>query len=140
MDLRRERELSEAAGFQVGPVDLAGQRGALPQVTFGVGQGQGPCLNGPQVHQRHRPQVAVQRDVLVGLPGHRRAEEPDLFDDPRQVTAPSGQRQLQRRDRHPEPALAIRRRGPGVGLGDRQVRGRLVQAAADEIAPRAYQG
>jgi len=57
-----------------------------------------------------------------------------------QVAAAAGQRQLQCRDRHPQAVLAIRRRGLGVGLGDRQVRGRLVQASLDQITARAHQG
>ena len=56
------------------------------------------------------------------------------------MTAPPGQRQLQRRDRHPEAALAIRRRRLGVRLGDRQVGGRLVQAPLGEVTHRAHQG
>ena len=56
------------APFHVRSATLPGQRGTLPQVTFGVRQRQRPCLNGPQVHQRHRSQVAVQRDVLIRLP------------------------------------------------------------------------
>jgi hypothetical protein len=68
-DLRREPELREAADFEVGPADLPGQIGALLEVAFGIFRPQGPRLHGPQVHQRHRPEVAAQRDVLVGLPG-----------------------------------------------------------------------
>ncbi len=80
---RRETELRQAADLEVGPADLPGQGSALPQVTFGVRQRQRPRLGGAQVHQRHRPQVAAQRDVLVGLPGDRRVEESGLFDERR---------------------------------------------------------
>ena len=58
---------------------------------------------------------------------------------PAQLTAPPCQRQLQRRDRHPEAALAIWRRRLDVRLGDRQVGGRLVQASLDKINSRAHQ-
>ena len=68
----------------------------------------------------------VKRDIVIQNVG--------------QVPAPPGQRQLQRRERHPEAAPAIRWRGLGVGLGDRQVRGRLVQASLDQVAARAHQG
>jgi hypothetical protein len=37
-----------------------------------------------------------------------------------------------------EAAPAIRRRGPGVGLSDRQVGGRLIQTAVHKITPRAH--
>jgi hypothetical protein len=47
---------------------------------------------------------------------------------------------LGERDRHLEAALAIRWRRLDVLLGDRQVRGRLVQAPLDKITFRAYQG
>jgi hypothetical protein len=63
-----------------------------------------------------------------------------LLDDAGQVTAPPGQRQLQRRDRHPKAASSIRRRRPGVRLGDRQVGDRLVQAPLGEVTHRAHQG
>ena len=59
---------------------------------------------------------------------------------PARCTAPPGQRQLQRRDRHPEAALAFRRRRLGVRLGDRQVGGRLVQAPLSKVTHRAHQG
>jgi hypothetical protein len=65
---RRETELRQAADFQVGPADLPGQDGALPEVAFGAWQPERPRLGGPQVHQRHRPQIAAQRDVLIGRP------------------------------------------------------------------------
>ena len=86
-DSRREPELGQAAHFEIGPADLLGQDGALLEVAFGVRQPQRPRLKGPQVIQRHRPQVAVERDVLIGLPGDRGGKEPDLLDDVGQVTA-----------------------------------------------------
>jgi len=49
------------------------------------------------------------------------------------VTASPRQRQLQRRDRHLEAALAIWWRRLGVRLGDCQVGGRLVQASLDKV-------
>jgi hypothetical protein len=73
-----------------GLADLPGQDGALPQVAFCVRTGQGPRLEGPQVHQRHRAQVAAERDVLVRLPGYRRVEEVDLLENVGQVPAPPG--------------------------------------------------
>src|SRR6266704_1376776 len=107
-DERCEPELRQAADFQVGAADLPGEVSALPEAAFGVRrvwQPERPRLGGPQTHQRHRAQVAAERDVLVGLPGYRGGEEPGLLDDAGQVTASPGQRQLQRRDRHPEAAL-----------------------------------
>jgi hypothetical protein len=115
----REAELREAADFHVGPTDLPGQDGAVLEVACCVWQPQGPRLDGPQIHQRHRSQVAAQGDVCVGRPGDRGGQEPGLLDDAGQVTAPPGQRQLQRRDRYPEAALATWRRRLGVRLGDR---------------------
>ena len=56
------------------------------------------------------------------------------------MTAAPGQGQLQRRDRHPQAAPAVGRRGLGVGLGDRQVRGRIVQASPGQVTPGAHQG
>ena len=108
-------------------------------MAFRVRKRQGPRLDDPQVHQRHGSQVAAQRDVFVGLPGHRRVKELDLLENVGQVTAPPSQRQLQRRDRHPEAALATWWRGLGVRLGDRQVRGGLVQASLDEVTACAHQ-
>jgi len=49
------------------------------------------------------------------------------------VTASPRQRQLQRRDRHLEAALAIWWRRLGVRLGDCQVGDRLVQASLDKV-------
>ncbi len=49
-DQRREPELRQAADFQVGPADLTGQVGALPEVAFGVRrvwQPERPRLGGP---------------------------------------------------------------------------------------------
>ncbi len=110
-------------------------------MAFGVFKPQGrPRLDGPQVHQRHGAQVAAERDVFVGLPGDRGGQEFGLFEDAGQVTAPPRQRQLQRRDRHLEAVLAIWWRRLGVGLGDRQVGGRLVQAPLYKVNCRAYQG
>ena len=91
VDLRRETELCQAGNLQIGPADPPGQNGALPEVAFSVWKSQGPCFDGPQIHQRHRPEVAVERDVLVGLPGYRGGKEFGLFDDGGQVTAPPGQ-------------------------------------------------
>ncbi len=139
-DQRCEPEPRQAGDFQVRPADLPGQDGALPEVAFSVRQPKRPRLGDPQVHQRHRPQVVAQRDVLVGLPGDRGSQEFDLFDDAGQVTAPPGQRQLQRRDRYPQAPLAVRRRCPGMRLSDRQVRGRLVQASPGKVNCRAHQG
>jgi len=138
--LRRETELRQASDFEVGPADPPGQDGALPEVALGVWQPQRPRLNDPQIHQRHRPQVAARRDVLVGLPGHRGGKESDLLNDAGKVTAPPRQPQLQRRDRHPEAALAIHWRRLGVRLGDYQVDGRLVQASLDEVNCCVHQG
>jgi hypothetical protein len=70
----------------------------------------------------------------------RGGQEPGLLDDAGPVTAPPGQRQLQRPDRHPQAALALRQRRPGVRLGDRQVGGRLVQAPLSKVTHRAHQG
>jgi len=93
----------------------------------------------PQIHQRHGAQIAAQRDVLVGLPGYRRGQEPDLFDDAGQVAAPSGQQQLQERDRHSHAALAIRWRRLGVRLSGRKMGGRLVQVSLDKLTGSANQ-
>src|SRR6266511_1158931 len=68
-DPRRESELRQAGDFEVGPADPPGQDGALLEVTFSVWRPQRPRLEGPQVHQRHCAQVAVEGDVVVGLPG-----------------------------------------------------------------------
>ena len=65
VDLRRKTELREAADLEVRPADLPGQDGALLEVAFSVWKPERPRLDGPQVHQRHRSQVAVQRDVFV---------------------------------------------------------------------------
>jgi hypothetical protein len=119
---------------------LAGRYRSTLSVAFCVGQRQGPRLGGAQIHQRHRAQVAAQGDVLIGRPGHRGGQEPGLLDDAGQVTAPPGQRQLERRDRHPEAALAIWWRRLGVRLGDRQMGGRFVQASLDKVNCRAHQG
>jgi hypothetical protein len=137
-DLRREPELRQAPGLEVGSADPPGQDGALQQVPFGAGQPQGR-LDGPQVHQRHRPQVVTERDVLVGLPRDRGGQESGLPENPGQVTAPRSQRQLQRRDRHPQAASAIRWRRLGVRRSDRQVGRRLVQAPPSEVMPGADQ-
>ena len=72
------------ADFEVRPADSPGQGGALPQVTFSVGQPQRPRLDDSQIHQRHRAQVAAERDVLVGLAGYRGGKEFGLFDERRQ--------------------------------------------------------
>jgi hypothetical protein len=109
-------------------------------VAFRVGQPQGPRLEDPQIHQRHRPQIAAERDVLVGLPCHRVGKEFGLFENGGEVAAPPRQRQLQRRDRRLQAALVIRRRRRGVRLGDCQVGGRLVQASLDEVNCCVYQG
>ena len=78
-DPRRETQLRKAADFQVWPADAPGQDGALLEVAFSVWKPQGPRLQGPQVHQRHRAQVAAQRDIFVGLPRYRGGKEPGLL-------------------------------------------------------------
>ncbi len=133
-------QCNSAADLQVGPADPAGQGGALPQVAFGVLKPQRPRLDGPQVQQRHRAQVAAQRDVVVGRPGDRRGEEAGLLDDAGQVAAAPGQPQPQRRDRHPEAAPATWWRRLGVRLGDRQVGGRLVQVPVEQVIRGVHQG
>src|ERR1700730_10924665 len=85
VDLRREPELRQAADLEIGSADLPSQDGALLQVAFGVRKRQGPRLDRPQVHQRHRAQVAAERDVLIRLPGYRRVEEFDLLENVGQV-------------------------------------------------------
>ncbi len=141
VDPRREAQLRQAPDLEVGPADLPGQRGALPQVAFGVGQtGRRPRLGRPQVQQRQRPQVAAQRDVLVGLPAERRGQEGDLLKDAAQVTAAPGQRHPHGRDRQLQATPAIRRRRLGVRLRHRQVGGRVVEPPEDMVAHGAHQG
>ena len=67
-ELGRETELRQTGDLQVGAADLPGQDSALPEMTFGVRQPLGPLLDDPQVHQRDCPQVAAERDVLLGRP------------------------------------------------------------------------
>src|SRR6266540_6408748 len=127
VDLRGERELREAADFDVRPADLPGEDGAFVEVAFGVGKSYGPCLDDPQIHQRHCSQVAAERDVFVGLPGYRPVEELGLFGDADKVAAPPRQRQLHRRDRYPEAAPAIWRRRLDIRLSDGEAGDRPVQ-------------
>jgi hypothetical protein len=68
-ELGRETELRQTGDFQVGAADLPGQGGALLEMTFSVRKPLGPLLDDPQVHQRDRPQVAAERDVLGRRPG-----------------------------------------------------------------------
>ncbi len=57
-DLGGEPELRQAPDFKVGPTGLPGKHGPFLEVAFGVGKPQGR-LDGPQIHQRHRAQVAA---------------------------------------------------------------------------------
>ncbi len=98
---------------------------------------QRPRFDDPEIHERYRAQVAVERDVLVRLPGYRRGEEPDLLDDPGEMAALARERQSQRRRRHFEPVLAVGRGRGDRGLGHRQVRGGLVQPSPGKFAGRA---
>ena len=56
------------------------------------------------------------------------------------MTAPPGQRQLQRHDRHLEAALAVWWRRLDVRLGDRQVGGRLIQVSVEQVIRGVHQG
>ena len=87
LDLRCESELSQAGHFEVRTPDRPRKIGALLQVPLAVLVRQRPRFDDSEVHQRHRAQVAVEGDVLIGLPGYRRGQESDLLDDPRQVAA-----------------------------------------------------
>src|SRR5258708_11915118 len=106
LDLRCEGELSQAGHFEVRTSYPPRKIGALLQVPLAVLVSQRPRFDGSEVHKRNRAQVAVERDVLVGLAGYRRGKEPDLLDNPREVAALARQRQSQRRGRHFEAVLA----------------------------------
>ena len=107
---------------------------------------QRPRFDDSEIHERHRAQVAVERDVLVRLAGYRRGQEPDLLDDPREVAALPRERQSQRCDRHVEAVLAVWRRRSRSRLrprsGGRQPRpgvpgqGRWLPARAGDPGPR----
>ena len=56
------------------------------------------------------------------------------------MAAAPRQPELQRHHGHPEPALAIWWRRLDVGLGDRQVGGRLVQVSVEQVIGGAHQG
>src|SRR6202034_4153238 len=109
LDLRRERELSQAGHFEVRTSDPPAKIGALLQVPLAVLVAKRPRFDGSEIHERHRAQVAVERDVLVSLPGYRRGKEPDLLDYPREVAALPRQRQSQCRGRHFEAVPAVYR-------------------------------
>src|SRR6202023_3469119 len=95
LDLRCEGELSQAGHFEVRTSDPSRKFGTLLQVPLAVLVSQRPRFDGSEIHERHRAQVAVERDVLVRLPGGRRGKEPDLIDYPREVAALPRQRQPQ---------------------------------------------
>ena len=137
LDLRCEGELSQACHFEVRTSDPPRKIGALLQVPLAVLVSQRPRFDDPEIHERHRAQVAVERDVLVRLPGYRRGKEPDLLDYPREVAALARQRQFQCRGRHFEAVLAVRRRRCDRGFRHCQVGGSLVQASPSKIAGRA---
>ncbi len=64
--------LSEAGHLEVGPVEGAGEGGALQEVPLAVGQPQRPRFGDAEVHQSEGPQVAAECEVGVGLAGNRR--------------------------------------------------------------------
>src|SRR6202012_2013162 len=70
LDLRCEGELSQAGDLEVGASDPPRKGGALAQVPLAVLVPQRPRFNGSEVHERDRAQVAIERDVLVGLAGY----------------------------------------------------------------------
>ena len=127
LDLRCEGELSQAGHFEVRASDLPRQIGALLQVPLAVLVGQRPGFDGSEIHECHRAQVAVERDVLVRLPGYRRGKESDLLDYPREVAALPRERQFQCRDRHFEAVLAVWWRRGDRGFRHGQVGGTLVE-------------
>src|ERR1700677_1357675 len=107
LDLRCEGKLGQAGHLEVRTPDPPRKLGTLLQMPLAVLISERPRLDGSEVHERHRPQVAVERDLLVGLRGYRRGEEPDLLDYPCEVAALARQRQLQCRDGHFEPVPAV---------------------------------
>src|SRR6266568_4352999 len=121
LNLRCEGELSQAGHFEVWTPDPPGKVGALLQVPLAVLVPQRPCFNDSEIHERHRAQVAVERDVLVRLPRYRRGQEPDLLDYPREVAALTRQRQFQCGGRHFETVLAVCRDCRDRGFGHCQV-------------------
>src|SRR5580704_1773130 len=134
LNLRCEGQLSQAGHLEEGTADLARKIGALLQVPLAVPVCQRPCFDGAEIHERHRAQVAVERDVLVRLPRYRRRKEPDLLDYPREVAALPRQRQSQCRGRHFEAVLTVYRGCRDRGFGHCQVRGRLVQPSPGKFA------
>ena len=135
LDLRCEGELSQAGHFEVRTSDPPRKIGTLLQVPLTVLVSQRPRFDDSEIHKCHRAQVAVERDVLVRLPGYRRGKESDLLDDPRQVAAFARERQFQRCDRHLEAVLAVWRRRCDRGFGHGQVGGTLVQASLNADSP-----
>src|SRR5258708_29030836 len=75
LDLRCEGELSQAGHFEVRTSDPPRKIGALLQVPLAVLVPQRPRFDDSEIHERHRAQVAVERDVLVRLAGYRRGQE-----------------------------------------------------------------
>src|ERR1022692_2391032 len=134
LDLRCEGELSQAGHFEVRTSDPPRKIGALLQVPLTVLVPQRPRFDDSEIHERHRAQVAVERDVLVRLPGYRRGKESDLLDYPREVAALSRERQFQCCDRHFEAVLAGWRRRCDRGFRHGQVGGSLVEMPPGKVA------
>ena len=134
LDLRGEGELGQAGHFEVRASDPAGKISALLQVPLTVLVAQRPRFDGSEVHEGHRAQVAVERDVLVRLPAYRRGQKLDLIDDTRKVATLPRQRQSQRCGRHFQAVPAVHRSCGDQGFGHCQVGGSLVEASPGKIA------
>ena len=109
------------------------------EVALGIGEPPGPRLDDPEIQQRDSTKLAAHRDRSARLVGDRRVEQVHLLDHVAELTAAPRQRQPQRRDRHRQAAAASRRSALDVGLGQRQLSGRLLQAPLVQLGGRVSQ-
>jgi len=132
LDLRCEGELSQAGHFEVRTSDPPA-RSAPSCRCAGCPGFPVTTLRRFEVHERHRAQVAVERDVLIGLAGYRGGKEPDLLDYPREWP------RLRASDSLSAAAATSRRcwrlaASCDRGFGHCQVGGSLVQASPGKFA------
>ena len=125
--------------LEVGPADRLGERGSLGKVPLGVVESPRPRLDDPEIQQRDCPQLTAHRDRFARFVRDRGIEQVHLLDDFRELTAAPCQRQPQGRDRHREAPAASRRSALDVGLGQRQLSGRLLQPPLVQLNCRMSQ-